>query len=114
MDARRTAVGVADVDEVNATNMAGRCLLSDAAVPLLMYLGIEIGAILAGAAVTETVFARPGLGRLLVESVAVRDLPVVQAAILVSTFIMVVSNLTFDIFHAVLDPRVGAREWSAS
>ena len=86
----------------------------NAAVPLLMYLGIEIGAILAGAAVTETVFAWPGLGRLLVESVAVRDLPVVQAAILVSTFIMVVSNLTFDIFHAVLDPRVGAREWSAS
>ena len=86
----------------------------NAAVPLLMYLGIEIGAILAGAAVTETVFAWPGLGRLLVESVAIRDLPIVQAAILVTAFIMVVSNLTFDIFHALVDPRVGAREWSGA
>lgn len=84
-----------------------RHALPNAAVPLLMFLGIEIGHVLAGAAVTETIFAWPGLGRLLVESVAYRDLPVAQGVILLVTLIMVLSNLTVDIVHGIIDPRVG-------
>lgn len=84
-----------------------RHAMPNAAVPLLMFMGIEIGHVLAGAAVTETIFAWPGLGRLLVESVAYRDLPVAQGVILVVTLIMVLSNLLVDIVHGLLDPRVG-------
>ena len=81
--------------------------LPNAAPPLLMALGIEIGHILAGAAVTETIFAWPGLGRLLVESVAFRDLPVAQGVILLVTMIMVLANFSVDLLHGMLDPRVG-------
>jgi peptide/nickel transport system permease protein len=78
----------------------------NAAVPLLMFLGIEIGLILTGAVVTETIFAWPGVGRLLVSSAAARDLPVVQTAILFVALVIVLSNLAVDIIHALIDPRV--------
>jgi peptide/nickel transport system permease protein len=84
-----------------------RHALPNAAIPLLMFLGIEIGLTLAGAVVTETIFAWPGLGRLLVESVQYRDLPVVQAVILTVTAIIVASNFVVDILHALVDPKVG-------
>lgn len=78
----------------------------NAAAPVLMFLGIEIGLVLAGGAVTETIFAWPGLGWLLVQSVTVRDLPVVQAAILTATLIMVIANIAVDLAHAWIDPRL--------
>ena len=83
-----------------------RHALPNAMVPLLMFFGIEIGLVLSGAVVTETIFAWPGLGRLLVDSVSMRDLPVVQAVILTVTLIIVLSNLFVDILHALLDPKV--------
>jgi peptide/nickel transport system permease protein len=83
-----------------------RHALPNAAVPLLMFLGIEVGLALSGAVVTETIFAWPGLGRLLVDSVAVRDLPVVQAVILAVAAIIVTSNLAVDVLHALIDPKV--------
>ncbi len=83
-----------------------RHALPNAAIPLLMFLGIEIGLTLSGAVVTETIFAWPGLGRLLVDSVGLRDLPVVQAVILMVTAIIVAANLLVDILHALADPRV--------
>jgi len=73
---------------------------------LLMCFGIEIGLVLSGAVVTETIFAWPGLGRLLVDSVSQRDLPVVQGVILLITGIIVLSNLAVDIVHALIDPKV--------
>lgn len=79
--------------------------LPNAAIPILMFLGIEIGLILTGAVVTETIFAWPGLGRVLVTAVGQRDLPVVQAAILLIALIMVLSNLIVDFVHAAIDPR---------
>jgi peptide/nickel transport system permease protein len=79
--------------------------LPNAAIPILMFLGIEIGLILTGAVVTETIFAWPGLGRVLVTAVGQRDLPVVQAAILLIALIMVMSNLIMDFVHAAIDPR---------
>jgi peptide/nickel transport system permease protein len=84
-----------------------RHALPNASVPLLMFLGIEIGGILAGSAVVETIFAWPGVGRLLVDSVATRDLAVVQAVILTITVIMISANLLVDILHIVIDPRLG-------
>ncbi len=84
-----------------------RHALPNAAVPLLMFIGIEIGHILAGSAVVETIFAWPGIGRLLVDSVSTRDLAVVQAVILTVTVVMVAANLLVDILHILLDPRLG-------
>jgi peptide/nickel transport system permease protein len=84
-----------------------RHALPNASVPLLMFLGIEIGGILAGSAVVETIFAWPGVGRLLVDSVATRDLAVVQAVILTITVIMISANLLVDILHILIDPRLG-------
>lgn len=84
-----------------------RHALPNASVPLLMFLGIEIGGILAGSAVVETIFAWPGIGRLLVDSVATRDLPVVQAVIVTITLIMVAANLLVDVVHILIDPRLG-------
>ena len=84
-----------------------RHALPNAAVPLLMFIGIEIGHILAGSAVVETIFARPGIGRLLVDSVTTRDLAVVQAVILTVTVVMVAANLLVDILHILIDPRLG-------
>ena len=81
--------------------------LPNAAVPLLMFIGIEIGHILAGSAVVETIFAWPGIGRLLVDSVTTRDLAVVQAVILTVTVVMVAANLLVDILHILIDPRLG-------
>lgn len=83
-----------------------RHALPNAAVPLLMFFGIEIGLVLSGAVVTETIFAWPGLGRLLVDSVSQRDLPVVQGVILMITAIIVLSNLFVDVMHALIDPKV--------
>lgn len=83
-----------------------RHALPNAAVPLLMFFGIEIGLVLSGAVVTETIFAWPGLGRLLVDSVSQRDLPVVQGVILMITTIIVLSNLVVDVMHALIDPKV--------
>lgn len=84
-----------------------RHALPNAAVPLLMFIGIEIGHILAGSAVVETIFAWPGIGRLLVDSVLTRDLAVVQAVILTVTVVMVAANLLVDILHILIDPRLG-------
>lgn len=79
--------------------------LPNAAVPLVMFLGIEIGLILTGAVVTETIFAWPGVGRVLVTAAAQRDLPVVQAAILLIALIMVTANLCMDLLLSMIDPR---------
>jgi len=84
-----------------------RHALPNAAVPLLMFIGIEIGHILAGSAVVETIFAWPGIGRLLVDAVSTRDLAVVQAVILTVTVVMVAANLLVDILHILIDPRLG-------
>jgi peptide/nickel transport system permease protein len=83
-----------------------RHVFPNAAVPLLMFLGIETGLLFAGAAVTETIFAWPGVGRLLVSSAGSRDLPVIQAAILFVAFVIIACNLTVDIIHALIDPRI--------
>jgi peptide/nickel transport system permease protein len=62
----------------------------------------------AGAALTETIFAWPGVGRLLISSAAARDLPVVQTAILFVALVIILSNLIVDVLHGWLDPRIGS------
>ncbi len=80
--------------------------LPNAAIPLVTVLGFSMAGLLAGSIVTETVFAWPGLGRLLVTSVGGRDLAVVQALVILFAAVMVVVNLVVDMLYSVLDPRI--------
>jgi peptide/nickel transport system permease protein len=72
-------------------------------------IGLEVGALLGGAVVTETVFAWPGMGRLLVESIHRRDCPVIQAGVLLTSFIFVFVNILVDVVYVWLDPRIRLR-----
>ncbi|WP_295537290.1 ABC transporter permease [uncultured Thioclava sp.] len=80
--------------------------IPNAAVPLVTVLGIQVGQLLGWAVVTETVFAWPGIGRLLTHSVALRDLAVVQCIMILLALTMVTSNMIVDILYGWLDPRV--------
>jgi peptide/nickel transport system permease protein len=84
----------------------GRHALRNGFIPVLTLLGIELGGLLAGAIVTETVFAYPGIGQLLVNSVNNRDFAVVQAALLLFALQFVLVNLFVDVLYAVVDPRI--------
>jgi peptide/nickel transport system permease protein len=80
--------------------------LPNAAIPTVTIIGFMIGSLVAGAVVVESVFAWPGVGRLLVSAVANRDLAVVQAILMVIAAWMVMANFTVDIAYGWLDPRV--------
>ncbi len=83
-----------------------RHALRNAALPLATILGLELAELLAGAMIVETVFAWPGIGRLAIDSVAARDYPVVQAAVLLIASVFVVINLLVDLSYLFLDPRI--------
>lgn len=78
----------------------------NAAISLVTLLGLEFGHIISGAAVTETVFSWPGVGRFVITAISTRDYPVVQGTVLILTAIVVVLNLAIDISYAYLDPRI--------
>ena len=80
--------------------------LKNAAVPVITLIGLQFGTLLGGAVVTETIFAWPGVGRLAVQSVFVRDYPVVQAGVFVLALTFVAINLVVDLLYGVLDPRI--------
>jgi peptide/nickel transport system permease protein len=85
-----------------------RHALRNAALPVVTVLGMQAGALLAGAVITETVFAWPGIGSLLVEAIQRRDFPVVQGCVLLISTSYVVVNALTDLAYAWLDPRVRA------
>jgi ABC-type dipeptide/oligopeptide/nickel transport system permease component len=81
-------------------------------LPIVTTVGIQFGSLLGGAVVTESVFAYPGIGRLIVRSILNRDYPVVQATLMLVVAIFLITNLIVDISYAYLDPSVkleGAR-----
>ena len=80
----------------------------NAALPVVTVIGLQLGALLGGAVVTETVFNWPGLGQLLVESIQGRDYPVVQGAVLLIALTYIGVNTVVDLLYTRLDPRIGA------
>jgi peptide/nickel transport system permease protein len=80
--------------------------LRNAWIPIVTQLGIELGTLLSGAIITETVFAWPGIGRLAVQAVYDRDVPVVEAVVLLAATIFTLVNVFVDLLYAALDPRV--------
>lgn len=83
-----------------------RHALPNAAIPIVTVLGFSLGGLIGGAIVTESVFAWPGVGRLLYTAVNARDLSVVQALVLLIALTMVAANLTVDLLYGWLDPRI--------
>jgi peptide/nickel transport system permease protein len=83
--------------------------LKNAAIPIVTITGLNFGGLLAGAFVTETVFAWPGIGRLAIQAIYARDYPVVQCVVLLSAALFVVVNLAIDALYGLLDPRIRVR-----
>jgi peptide/nickel transport system permease protein len=80
--------------------------LPNAAVPIVTIIGVGVVQLLGGVVVTESVFAIPGLGRLVVDAILARDYPVIQGALLIFSFTCVIVNLAVDLTYVALDPRI--------
>ncbi len=83
--------------------------LKNAAIPIVTIVGIELGTLLGGSVITETIFAWPGVGRLSVQAIYNRDYPVVQAAVFLLAATFIVVNLLVDLIYTYLDPRIRLR-----
>ena len=86
-----------------------RHALSNALIPVVTLLGLQVGTILGGAVITEAVFAWPGIGSLAIQAIFNRDYPLVQAIVLISAVIFVVINYCLDALYCFLDPRIRLR-----
>lgn len=80
--------------------------LKNAAIPVITILGLQIGVLLGGAVITESVFSWPGIGKLVVDSIFRRDFPVVQTVLILSATIFIAINFVVDMSYTVLDPRI--------
>jgi len=94
------AKGVAEIQVV------ARHALRNAFIPVVTVIGLNVGSLLGGAILTETIFAWPGVGRLVVDAIFARDYPLVQGAVLVIAIVFVLVNLVVDLSYAYLDPRI--------
>ena len=86
--------------------MCSSDLFRNSLIPIVTLLGLQFGAVLTGAVITETVFAWPGIGRLLIQSIGFRDYPLVQGCILLIAVTYVGVNLMTDLVYGALDPRI--------
>ena len=89
--------------------MIGRHALKNAALPLVTVTGLQFGLLLGGAVITETVFAIPGVGRLIVGAIRQLDFPVVQAGVFMLAMIVVSVNFSVDVLYVYLNPRIRLR-----
>lgn len=111
---RETMLEVLDSDYIRVAKAFGmpakhihyKYALKNAVIPTITVIGLGIGKLLGGAVLVEIIFNRPGLGKLVVDAVYARDLPVVQGGILMATLLFVLANLIADISYAYIDPRI--------
>jgi peptide/nickel transport system permease protein len=80
--------------------------LKNALIPVLTILGLQVGTLIGGAVLTETIFSIPGMGRMIVDSIFFRDFPTVQAAVLILALSVLTANLATDVVYAYVDPRI--------
>ncbi len=112
--ARSTMLDVLGLDFIRTARAKGlaerrvvnRHALRNALLPVVTLVGLQLGLLLSGAVLTETIFALPGLGRLAITSVLARDYPLVQGVVLIAAAVFVVANLVVDVLYAYLDPRI--------
>lgn len=86
--------------------------LKNILIPLITVIGLELGSVIAFAVVTETIFAWPGMGKLIIDSIGVLDRPVIVAYLMITVLMFIVINLVVDLLYSVLDPRVRLGERS--
>ena len=111
---RASMIDVLDEDYIRTARAKGvrervivaRHALRNALLPVIAVVALQFGFVLAGSVLVETVFSFPGIGWLIVESISMRDFPVVQGSILLVTFVSVVVNLAADILYGYADPRI--------
>jgi len=108
--ARQDYVKFARAKGVSNTRIVRRHILRNILIPIVTVLGVEFGSLIAFSTITETVFAWPGMGKLLITSIYQLDRPVVVAYVMLVTFIFVTVNLLVDFAYAALDPRVKLSE----
>lgn len=87
-------------------SVVARHALKNAMIPIVTVIGLQVGTLVSGAAITETIFAIPGVGRAAVDAIFFRDYPVLQGAVLMLTLAVLVANLATDLAYAYLDPRI--------
>jgi peptide/nickel transport system permease protein len=87
-------------------SVVARHALKNAMIPIVTVIGLQIGSLVSGAAITETIFAIPGVGRAAVDAIFFRDYPVLQGAVLILTLSVLIANLATDVAYAYLDPRI--------
>lgn len=87
-------------------NVVSHHALRNAFIPVITVIGLNVGSLLGGAILTETIYAWPGVGRMLVDAIFARDYPIVQGSVLVIALLFVIVNLLVDISYAYLDPRI--------
>ncbi|HEU5300193.1 MAG TPA: ABC transporter permease [bacterium] len=91
---------------VAETRVISRHALRNALLPVVTLVGLQLGLLLSGAVLTETIFSLPGLGRLAITSVLARDYPLVQGVVIIAAVVFVAANLLVDLLYAYLDPRI--------
>ena len=102
-------IRTADAKGLARRRVVFRHALRNTMIPAITVIGLELGTLLGGAVITETVFAWPGVGRLVVTAIFQRDYPLVQAAVLITASLFVAFNLLVDLAYGLLDPRIRYR-----
>lgn len=106
---RQDYIRTAKAKGVNARDVVLKHALQNAMMPTVTVIGMNIGALLGGVVLTETVFSIPGTGRLLVEAINKRDTPTVLGCLVIMAVCVAISNLVVDIVYAYMDPRIKAQ-----
>jgi ABC-type dipeptide/oligopeptide/nickel transport system permease component len=113
---RRTMLDVLNTNYITTAHAKGlpnrmvvlHHALRNAFIPIVTVIGLQVGHLLAGSVIVETVFARQGLGQLAIDAILTKDYPLVQGVILLTAAMYVVANLLVDLSYGVLDPRIHA------
>jgi len=87
-----------------------RHALRNAVIPVITVMGIQMGTLLGGAVITETIFAVPGLGQLAVNSIYTRDFPMLEGVVMFSALAILLVNLLVDVVYSLIDPRIKLAE----
>lgn len=111
---RSTLLEVMASDYIDTARAKGRSIpgvvvfhaLRNALIPVITVMAIQISTLLSGAVITETIFSLPGLGRLAVDAIASRDIPLLQGTVIFATVLVIAGNLLADCLYSVLDPRI--------
>lgn len=105
-EARKDYVRTAKAKGATRARVIFGHLLRNAAIPVITTIALNVANLLGGAVVTETIFAWPGIGRLMIDSISARDYPLVQAVVLVGSVVYVLASTLADVLYSLVDPRI--------